>query len=43
MSTINGETLKLISPYGGEPAIFNVQPNVKIPVNLNVNIHTFVN
>ena len=32
MSKANSETLQLISPYGGDPAVFNVQANVTIPV-----------
>jgi hypothetical protein len=30
------ETLRLISPYGGEPAIFNVHVDVKIPVTFMI-------
>jgi hypothetical protein len=30
------ETLQLISPYGGEPAIFNVHVDVKIPVTYTI-------
>ena len=35
------ETLQLISPYGGEPAIFNVHVDVKIPVTFDFTIFFF--
>ena len=42
-ATTTEETLQLISPYGGERAIFNVHVDDKIPVTFYLFFNFFLN